>query len=293
MLRLFFKYNRKLLGELCRSALRSLHRYFEAVTGSELRPGVIAAIQTFGDRINFHPHLHVLVTEGGVDQAAIFHKVPRLDDSRLAELFAREVLGFLVHQQLLSPEWAERILSWRHSGFSVHSRVRAGTKTEAERVGKYMIRPLLSLERLSLDEREGKVGYQYGEEAKQVEAMDYLEFIARVVSHIPDKGQVTVPYYGLYANAHRGKVKKTTLALSPLLIVEEQLRPIPSKGWAEMIRKVYEVDPMLCPHCGSTMKIISFLTDHKVVDRIINHLNLTFIADKPPPPRLSGSSACR
>ncbi len=33
--------------------------------------------------------------------------------------------------------------------------------------------------------------------------MDYLEFIARVTSHIPDKGQVMVRYYGLYANAHR------------------------------------------------------------------------------------------
>jgi hypothetical protein len=31
--------------------------------------------------------------------------------------------------------------------------------------------------------------------------MDYLEFIARVTSHIPDKGQVTVRYFGLYANA--------------------------------------------------------------------------------------------
>jgi len=37
---------------------------------------------------------------------------------------------------------AERLLSWRHTGFSVHSRVRAKTKTEAERVGQYMIRPL-------------------------------------------------------------------------------------------------------------------------------------------------------
>jgi hypothetical protein len=31
--------------------------------------------------------------------------------------------------------------------------------------------------------------------------MDYLELIARVTSHIPDKGQVMVRYYGLYANA--------------------------------------------------------------------------------------------
>jgi len=48
--------------------------------------------------------------------------------------------------------------------------------------------------------------------------------------------------------------------------------------------KVYEVDPLLCPQCGGLMKIISFLTDYSVVDRIINHLKLTFVADKPPPP---------
>lgn len=116
--------------------------------------------------------------------------------------------------------------------------------------------------------------------------MDYLEFIARVTSHIPDKGQVTVRYYGLYANAHRGKIRKAGLAAAPLLIMEEELRPIPSKGWAEMIRKVYEVDPMVCPQCGGTMKVIAFLTNYAVVDRIIDHLKLTFVADKPPPSRV-------
>jgi hypothetical protein len=157
MLRIFFKYNRKLLGELCRSALRSLTWYFETVAQSERMLGVIAAIQTFGNKINFHLHLHFLVTEGGVDKAGVFHKISRIDDSRLAALFAREVLDFLVRKELLSPEWAERPLSWLHMGFNVHSRVRARTKREAERVGKYMIWPLLCLERLSLDERIGQV----------------------------------------------------------------------------------------------------------------------------------------
>jgi len=132
MLRIFFKYNRRLLGSLCRCALRSLTRYFEVLTGSELKPGVIAAIQTFGSRINLHTHLHFLVTEGGVDKAGLFHKVPRINDSRLASLFGREVLADLVHKELLSPEWAERLLSWRHTGFNVHSRVRAKTKAEAD-----------------------------------------------------------------------------------------------------------------------------------------------------------------
>ncbi len=107
-----------------------------------------------------------------------------------------------------------------------------------------------------------------------------------MTSHIPDKGQVTVRYYGLYANAHRGKIQSRHKAF-PLRMVEQQLRPIPSKGWAEMIRKVYEVGPMVCPQCGGTMKVISFLTDYAVVDRIIDHLKLTFVADKPPPPHLA------
>jgi hypothetical protein len=50
-----------------------------------------------------------------------------------------------------------------------------------------------------------------------------------------------------------------------------------------MIRKVYEVDPMACPKCGGTMKIIAFLTDFSAVDKIIRHLKLTFAAEKPPP----------
>ena len=56
---------------------------------------------------------------------------------------------------------------------------------EAERVGKYMIRPLLSLERLPFSERDEKVSYRYGKEGRDEERMDYLDFIARVVPHIP------------------------------------------------------------------------------------------------------------
>jgi hypothetical protein len=104
-----------------------------------------------------------------------------------------------------------------------------------------------------------------------------------VTSHIPDKGQVMVRYYGLYANAHRGKVRKANRVPVALGMVEDELKPVPSKGWAEMIRKVFEVDPMICPRCGGRIKVIAFLTDYAVVDRIMEHLKLTFIAEKLPP----------
>jgi hypothetical protein len=62
-----------------------------------------------------------------------------------------------------------KISGWRHSGFSAHSKVKASTKQEAEKVGKYMIRPLLSLERLSFSEKEGKVSCRYGKDTEEVE----------------------------------------------------------------------------------------------------------------------------
>jgi hypothetical protein len=100
-------------------------------------------------------------------------------------------------KELISQALVEKISGWRHSGFSVHSQVRTETREEAERVDKYMIRPFLSLQRLSFDEKEGKLTYQYGKEGEELERVDYLEFIARVTSHIPDKGRVTIRYFGL------------------------------------------------------------------------------------------------
>jgi hypothetical protein len=47
----------------------------------------------------------------------------------------------------------------------------------------------------------------------------------------------------------------------------------------------YEVDPLTCVQCGGTMKIIAFLTDYALVDRIINRLKLRIVAPNPPPPR--------
>ena len=71
-------------------------------------------------------------------------------------------------------------------------------------------------------------------------------------------------------------------------MAEVEIRRIPSKGWAAlirkphlglrsaaMIRKVYEVDPMACPKCGGRMKVVAFLTEYAVVDRIIEHLKST------------------
>ena len=44
------------------------------------------------------------------------------------------------------------------------------------------------------------------------------------------------------------------------------------RRWSQLIKRVYEVDPLVCPSCGGEMKIIAFIVDHAVVDVILRHL---------------------
>ena len=47
------------------------------------------------------------------------------------------------------------------------------------------------------------------------------------------------------------------------------------RSWAQLIKRIYEVDPLVCPTCGSEMKVIAFITEHDVVDAILRHLAKT------------------
>jgi hypothetical protein len=150
-------------------------------------------------------------------------------------------------------------------------------------VATYMAKPILALWRLRFDETQGKVIYQYGETDDERLEMDYLEFIARLTAHIPEKGQVMVRYYGLYSNAHRGTQRKRPTVGPLMLIAQPPPDTTASPGWRELIRKVYEVDPLICPACGTEMKVIAFISNYQVIDRIIHHLGITFTTTRPPP----------
>ena len=80
-------------------------------------------------------------------------------------------------------------------------------------------------------------------------------------------------------------MRKTQEKDNPHLILEEDEPFSPSKGWAEMIRKVYEADPLICPSCGGRMRIISFIEEPKSIDKITRHLKLSFQAKRPPSPQ--------
>jgi len=55
------------------------------------------------------------------------------------------------------------------------------------------------------------------------------------------------------------------------------------KNWARLIQKIYEVDPLVCPKCKGTMRIISFIEDEKVIRDILTNLGLWLVRSRPQP----------
>jgi len=57
-------------------------------------------------------------------------------------------------------------------------------------------------------------------------------------------------------------------------VSEHKRRRIPSAKWRELIKKVWEADPLLCPICSREMRIVALLDDRDVIERILRHLGL-------------------
>lgn len=66
-LRVYFRTDRRLLGDMCRLSWQVIRQVTQSISGEpDAVPGMVAGIQTFGQLIHFHPHIHALVSEGGV-----------------------------------------------------------------------------------------------------------------------------------------------------------------------------------------------------------------------------------
>ena len=83
---------------------------------------------------------------------------------------------------------------------------------------------------------------------KKVTEFDSLEWMAALISHIPDRGVQTVHYYSYYSNATRGRLKKED-SQPEYHIIEDDNPTELNRSWARLIKKIYEVDPLICPIC--------------------------------------------
>jgi len=199
----------------------------------------------------------------------------------------------LLNKGKITKELIAMLSSWRHSGFQVFcgNRISPNDETAMENLARYIIRASFSQERMRYLEKEGTVVYEAkacsgrrSGDSKDQKTFPALEWLAAMCSHIPNRGEQMVRYYGYYSNVARGKRKEAgTDDVIPSMIEPVESTVALRKNWARLIQKIYEVDPLVCPHCKGTMRIISFIEDVQVIREILTHLGLWLIRSRPPP----------
>jgi len=272
-LRVHTRFDRKLLGKLCAAAWTCIQAEVRRQLGrDDVVPGMIAAIQTHGELLHWHPHIHTLVTCGAFTAEGEFLEVPELDMGRLETAWQEAVFALYLGEEKIEPEVVENMRSWPHSGFSVDQSVflPAGDRAGIERLVGYMTRCPFSLSRLVKVTDTGQVVYKAEKDhcrafpeadsdglrpgpKRNFQVLDPLDFLAEFTQHIPPKGSHLIRYYGWYSNKARGMRRKAAEGAEQAGATsssEASEAPAPSRcsqTWAMLIKRVYEIDPLRLP----------------------------------------------
>jgi len=290
-LRGLFERERRLLGILARSAHDATRGWMkQALELSRALPGMVSSIQTFGSYGNWHPHVHALLTDGLVEPGGRFHALGAFDEAAVERRFRRLVLDRLRRAERLSESFHERLLSWEHSGFSVHAgeAIPPQEAESLERLARYMTRAPVALSKV-FPQKDGRVKLLTPRDPKTGQdsrLFDPLDWVHAITTQIPDPRQHMVRYQGAYANRVRRlyRAQERTevgeqrgAGEEPRRASEPEADDVPEwvtqrrRSWARLLRRIYEVDPLVCPRCGEEMKVVAVITDPVVVDRILAH----------------------
>ena len=256
---------------LFEAALGALH----AVCQRRLRatPGTIAVLHTWSQTLTFHPHIHCIVTGGG------------LDATRQHWIRARP--GFLIPVRILSRVFRGKLLQSLeralHSGGSglgislgrrllqqaaakewvVYSKApMAGPQQVLRYLSRYTHRIAIGNERL-LALQDGTVTFRYRDRrrgnASRLMTLGAREFVRRFLLHVLPRGFVRVRHFGLQANCRRRQLitHARQLLHQP---APPAAPPPPRESWQDLFRRLTGRDPLRCPFCEEgTLRIVSLI----------------------------------
>ena len=277
-LRRIFMRERVLLGDFARVAYTCTRLFFqEQFPQADGVPYFITSLHNAGDHIHIHPHLHCICSCGIKSKDGVFHPAPEeIDFSPLEEMFRHGILNMLCEKGRLTEQTRKRFLAWRNSGFSADASTVVGKddREGLERVTAYVLRPPVSLKRLTYQSGASTVLYRgrYNPSTKSnFTVLDPKEFLVLLLSHVPPKNECLIRYFGAAASTERRLGGDPQV---PLLEEESTYVKKRRNSWARLIHKIYGVDPLKCPKCGSEMKVIAFIKDEEVIEKILRHLEV-------------------
>jgi hypothetical protein len=295
-LRNIFLEHRQMLKEFMNEGVRIIKEYFEKK--HKVTPGIIAGLHTFGSRINFNPHIHMLVTMGGMKANGEWKKYDYIPFEMLRKQWQTVVLK-LIRRNLSEGDkkkiqpLLQRAYTENKDGFYIYAPKGTGNvKALIGYIGRYIRRPAIAVSRI--EEYDGQfVTFRYYDKTEKKDKLEKVtveEFIARLIRHIPDEQFKTIRHYGVYS--------RRTKSLSRKLVSEWQKqarkwivkakRMLRRRKWSEKMEEKTGKDPLVCPKCECyyeykgevclkegqlVIKKAVCKTSHIVLERMISEFN--------------------
>jgi len=267
-LRKYFYRNRHskiLFSAFMRCGYECLENAICQIKRHDLKIGTIIVIQTHGRSGEFNPHLHIIMTSGGInEQSSKWEDLNYIPYDIIHKKWQYFLFGMMKKE--IPTQEMKRLVDdlWKKYPKGLVANVGKGEvparcKGLAKYLAKYLASPPISVRRI-IKYDGNEVTYWYNDhksKKKKVETVSVYTFIGRMVQHIFSKGFQRVRYFGLQATKTFSKWSdaiKEGLKRTGRLVkgVYQVLSP---KGYRERYMEVSGRDPMICNCCGSEMDI--------------------------------------
>ena len=255
-LRVYFLKDRTLLDSLFHSVRDVIFRMFSKMNKTEnFTPGLICVLHTFGRDLKWNPHIHALISEGGAGNITPWRPVKHFDYTFLRNAFRKVLLEQLTARIGPSFRRIKNEIYTKHAdGFYVRAKPNLCTPDiTIKYISRYLGRPVIATSRIdNYDGTNITFHYTRHEDNKTVsETVPALNFIQRLIVHIPEKHFKMLRYYGIYAKHHKQE------KLLRRCISEKKRAFLKSiQDWRNSILLSFGYDPLRCSECGTSMLVL-------------------------------------
>jgi hypothetical protein len=261
----FYQNAAVVLSAFMRCGVQCLDDFSSTVRGKPLRGGYIVVLHTHGRNGQYHPHLHLLATSGGLDgPGERWEHLQYLPYALLRRKWQWHLLTML--RQTLKTDAVNRLVDacFRQSPDGLVTNVQKGAvpaqyQSVARYVAKYVVSPPIAVRRIDRYDSE-RVTYHYRShrtERMEHETVTVDTFIGRMVQHTVPKGFKRIRYYGVQATKTFATVKVAIQAALAKVegVVKGAVKIITRLTYRQRYEQSTGRDPLVCPHCQRGMGI--------------------------------------
>lgn len=249
------KYPEELYDILFKSSKDTLFQFAQNPKHLGADIGFISVLHTWGQTLQLHPHVHMIVPGGGITKAGKW-KTSKSDGDFLFPVNAMKVIyknkfmayfkKFLQSKQLAEDVATRRYLYKKEWVVYVKEPFN-GPGQVIEYLGRYTHKIAISNHRL-LDLKEGKLRFKYKDyrhgNVNKVMELDALEFIRRFCLHILPPGYVKMRHYGILSNRGKQRLKEQQVQQG-IMPKQQAVR----KSYKEISKERLNFDVEKCPCC--------------------------------------------